>query len=823
MPLSILALALLAASSREPSQATGSPPLASAAQADVWRLPPPDVVALVDAPPTPAVRLSPDARWMLVVTRPALPSIADVARPWTPLAGVRIDPATNGPYQVQFDTGIVLRDLTGEIERTIELPPGAKIGELSWSHSSRHFAFTLVGESAIELWVADVASAKPTRVVAHLNAALGRGFEWMPDGATLLAWLVPEERGAMPEPQPVPGGPTVMETAGQTTPVATFQDLLRSPLDARRFEHFARAQLAIVDPHGAEPRALGPPGLVAEAEPSPDGEHVLVTSLHRPFSYLLPFWRFPQTVEALALSGKRERLIAEVPLGENIPIEGVRTGPRDFRWKAGEPATLAWVEALDDGDPRKEVDFRDRWMALAAPFEGEPRELLKVEHRARELTWMADPTRVLASEYDRDRRWTRTRLVDLDEPSFAPLVLDDRSIHDRYGHPGAPVLEVTTQGTYVVRQDGNSIYRIAPGDSPDGARPFLARQDLATLETERLWRASPGSYESIAAIAISGDDRKPSFVSVYESPDEPPNWRLRDLEDPNNVRALTDFPDPTPALRGIKKELVTYERKDGVDLSATLYLPKGYQAGTRLPLVVWAYPQEYVDASTAGQVAGSPYRFTRFTGPSHLYFLTQGYAVLDGATMPVVGHPETMNDTFVEQIVSSAEAAIDKAVEMGVADRARVGVGGHSYGAFMTANLLAHCDLFRAGIARSGAYNRTLTPFGFQSERRTLWEAREAYTKLSPYMYADQIDEPLLLIHGEMDSNSGTFPLQSERLFQALQGTGGTARLVKLPAEDHGYRARESVLHVLAEMIEWFDARVKNAGPVEAGFHQSSR
>jgi dipeptidyl aminopeptidase/acylaminoacyl peptidase len=400
------------------------------------------------------------------------------------------------------------------------------------------------------------------------------------------------------------------------------------------------------------------------------------------------------------------------------------------------------------------------------------------------------------------------------------LLVEDRSVRDRYGDPGRLVTVLDARGQRIVRQDGNWVYRTGPGDSPAGARPFLHRHDLEKNEVQRVWRAAPGSYESVDRVIAADATGALEFVSVYESPTEPPNWRLRRLP-ANEVVTLTEFTDPTPQLRGIQKQLLTYEREDGVQLSATLYLPAGHEPGKRLPLVVWAYPLEYNDPATAGQVSGSPFRFTRIRGASQLFFLTQGYAVMDDATMPIVGDPATMNDTFVEQIVASARAAIAKAAALGVADPERVGVGGHSYGAFMTANLLAHSELFAAGIARSGAYNRTLTPFGFQSERRTLWEAPEVYTAISPFLHAESIDEPLLLIHGEQDSNSGTFPIQSERMFQALKGLGGTCRYVVLPGEGHGYVARESVLHTLAEMIEWFDRHVKGkepgAGPVEAG------
>jgi dipeptidyl aminopeptidase/acylaminoacyl peptidase len=782
-----------------------------------YRLPPTEVVDIVDAAPTPRVSLSPDARWMLLVERPAMPSIEDVARPWVGLAGLRVDPVTNARHRTSFEMGIVLRDLTGSSEQRVELPDGARIGSLRWSHTSRHFAFTLVQGGGSELWRADVPSGKAVKVAAGLNAMFGSGWSWMPDGQRLLVRQVPADRGAEPVDSGVPSGPTTMETKGEKSPIRTYQDLLEDPHDEALFRYLGQTQLALFDVDSGIRTKLGKPGLYLGASPSPDGEHLLVTRIDPPFSYVMAYWSFPQTVEVWSAAGELEHVAATIPMAENIPIGGVRTGPRSFNWRAGAPATLVWTEALDGGDPKREVPHRDRYVELAAPFDGEAHELLRTEQRASGLTWMKDPNLVLASDYDRDRRWTRTLLLNLVDAAAPPVVIDDRSVRDRYGDPGRPVLEVTTTGDYVVRQDGEWIYRSGSGASAEGLRPFLDRQSLTSLETERLWQCAPGSYERMSAFASSAADRAPAIVTVHESPEEPPNYRLRDLAD-ERVTALTTFPDPTPQLRGIHKELVTYERDDGVPLSATLYLPKGYVEGTRLPLVVWAYPREFNDVKTAGQVSGTPYRFTRIGGSSHLFFLTQGYAIMDSATMPIIGDPETMNDAFIDQIVSSAQAAIDKAVEMGVADGHRVGVGGHSYGAFMTANLLAHCDLFDAGIARSGAYNRTLTPFGFQSERRTLWEAREAYARISPFFHAEKINEPMLMIHGEKDSNSGTYPIQSERMYHAIKGNGGKARLVFLPAEDHGYRARESILHTLAEMIDWFEEYVKGADVVEAGF-----
>jgi dipeptidyl aminopeptidase/acylaminoacyl peptidase len=436
--------------------------------------------------------------------------------------------------------------------------------------------------------------------------------------------------------------------------------------------------------------------------------------------------------------------------------------------------------------------------------------MLRLEHRYRGLVWGGRDGVALVSDYDRDRRWQRTFLIRTDRPAEPPRLVWQRSVRDRYGDPGTPLLRTLPDGGRVLWQTGNAIYLAGAGASPDGDHPFLDRFDLDTFQSERLFQCSPGTYERVVALVDGGSDAEVRFITQHETPESPPNYRLRTAGD-SETTPLTRFPDPVPSLRRISKQLVTYKRADGTPLSFTLYLPPDYQPGQRLPTVVWAYPLEYNDPDTAGQVSGSTNRFTMPSGASHLFFALQGYAVLDGATMPVVGPPETMNDNFVEQIADSARAAIAKAAELGVTDPDRVGIGGHSYGAFMTANLLAHSDLFRAGIARSGAYNRTLTPFGFQGERRTLWEAPATYAQISPFMHADKIDEPILLIHGEQDNNSGTFPMQSERLFQAIKGNGGNVRYVTLPLESHGYAARESIEHTLYEMIAWFDRHVKNA------------
>ncbi|HSN68466.1 MAG TPA: prolyl oligopeptidase family serine peptidase, partial [Thermoanaerobaculia bacterium] len=377
-------------------------------------------------------------------------------------------------------------------------------------------------------------------------------------------------------------------------------------------------------------------------------------------------------------------------------------------------------------------------------------------------------------------------------------------------------------GASAVLEHDGAIFLAGEGASPSGNRPFLDRLDLATLKSERWFRSAPESLEVFLGWI---DPAKRTFLTRRESVTEPPNVYLRTVAArpakaaageaayKSKAKQVTSFADPVPQLRQISKRLVSYERPDGVKLSFTLFLPPGYKEGTRLPTILWAYPLDYTDPKAAGQVVAAPQEFTAIRGTSPVFFALLGYAVLDEAAMPVVGPTETAYDTFIEQIVANAKAAIDKAVELGVTDPERVGVGGHSHGALMTANLLAWSDLFRAGIARSGAYNHTLRPFGFQNERRTLYKARDTYVTLSPLLNADKINEPLLIIHGERDANPGTVPMQSEKLFEAVRGVGGQTRLVMLPLESHGYAARESIDHVLYEMVSWMDRYVKNAAP----------
>ncbi|MFW6123901.1 MAG: S9 family peptidase [Acidobacteriota bacterium] len=772
-----------------------------------YKKPPQEVIDILDAPPPPQASLSPDGEILLLYTYETMPSIAYMAQPLLRLAGIRITPLNNARQQTYFMISLTIKSVKDGTVIPVELPEEAKFGFPRWSHDGSWFALTHYLENGVELWAVETKTGKVKKLTGpHVNAVLGSGFNWHPDNQHILAYMIPEDRGKPPEEPKVPVGPHIQEVSGKYAKVWTYQDLLETPYDEKLFTYYATSQMVKIDVFTGEAEKLGGPAVYADASPSPDGKLLLVRRVKKPYSYSVPYYYFTHNLEIWDMDGQLVHLLAEVPLADDVPMRGVPEGIRSVDWRALEPASLIWVEALDEGDPEKEVPHRDKMMTLSYPFNEEPQEVMKTEHRYSGISWLENPGMAFLTEFDWKRRWRTTYLIDVEDLSQEPKKIFDLSIHDRYNDPGYPVTTTTSNGESVIMQDKDWIYLSGRGANPEGERPFLDKFNLKSMEKERLFQSSENNYESF--VDFVGEFRDQIIIS-YQSKTEPPNYFVVNLESPKR-RALTDYEDPAPQMTGMIKKLVKYKREDGVDLSGTLYLPPDYEEGERLPLVFWAYPLEYSDPSVAGQVRSSPNRFTFFRGTSQLFFVTQGYAVLDGAQLPIVGDPETMNDTFIEQIVMGAEAAIDYLDNQGIIDPERVGVGGHSYGAFMTANFLAHCDLFAAGIARSGAYNRTLTPFGFQSERRTLWKAPEIYFKISPFMHADKINEPILLIHGEEDNNSGTFPIQSRRLFHALKGHGATVRLVMLPHESHGYRARESVLHVLAEMFEWLEQYVRN-------------
>lgn len=777
-----------------------------------YQTPDPALVAIVDAPRIPAVRVDPSGRRLLLLQPASHPAIADLAAAELRLAGIRIDPATNGLSRAPYATSMKLRTLSDGSELdVVGLPEGARIRYSGWSPDGSKVAFTIVDAGGIRLWLADAATGRAKRLAAApLNATLGWPYLFLSDSHRLVVRFIPEGRGPAPIESAVPTGPTTQESSGREAAARTYQDLLKSDFDGELLEYFATSQIAVVSIDGTV-TPLHDPAMIARAQPSPDGNSILVETVERPFSFLVPYYRFARNVELWEIEGAGKKGIAQLPLAEEVPIGrgAVPTGPRSFGWRSDSAATLCWVEAQDGGDPRAEAEVRDSVFMLESPFDNSPQKIADLGYRYAGIRWANDDLAFISEQWWSTRQVRTWRLRPADKDS-APELVFEYSSEDRYANPGAPVMTLNDFGRAVMMtaDEGDSVFLTGSGASPVGDRPFLRQFNIGSGEIDELWRSEGEAYETFVAPL---DPAQGTFLTRRESPSEPPNYFLRNVEGTRFDR-VTSFPHPYPEIANVYKELIRYTRDDGTELQGTLYLPPGKkpQDGP-WPMLMWAYPREYKDAKAAGQMRGSPYRFNAISPSGPLPFLEVGYAVLDGPTMPIIGEgDEEPNDGFVEQLVSSARAAIDEVVRRGVAERDRIAVGGHSYGAFMTANLLAHSDLFAAGIARSGAYNRTLTPFGFQAEERTFWESPDVYFAMSPFMHADKVDEPILMIHGEADNNSGTFPLQSRRYYNALKGHGAKARLVMLPHESHGYTARESLLHMLYEEHTWLDKYVKH-------------
>ncbi|OIN59698.1 S9 family peptidase [Arsenicibacter rosenii] len=802
-----------------------------AQDASGYKTPPKALADLVTAVPTPGVAISSKGDYLLIMDRAANPTIAELSQPELRLAGLRMNPANNGPSRATYLTNLKLKPIPAGAEKAISgLPSPAQISYVQWSPDETKIAFTNSTDSRIELYVIDVATASARKLSdLALNAVLGTPYRWLSDSKTLIVKAIPAERGAAPAVSRVPSGPTVQENLGKKAQAATYQDLLKNPSDEQQFAYYATAQAMRLGLDGSVQK-LGEPGLIASAEPSPDGSYVMLETIHKPFSYLVPVNSFPVRTAIFDAKGALVKTLNDAPLQENIAwaSDGAPTGPRNFEWRPDVPAAVYYTVAQDNGDPKQKADIRDRVYQLEAPF-ATPKEIYASTYRFGGFDW---GTETVAFVHERWRQ-TRKSLTKIYNPKTGEsTVLFDRSSEDRYGNPGQPDTRRNQFGREVLNiLPNNEIMMVnSVGSSPEGDRPFVSVLNLNTKQTRQLWRSGgAGADATVFEQPVTVlDAAKGLILTTRETPEENPNYFIRNLKPAKKQPVLTQitaFPHPYPQLKGIQKQQLRYKRSDGVDLTATLYLPAGYKKEDGpLPTFMWAYPAEFKSKDAAGQVSGSPYRFNRIAVSGAAIFATMGYAVLDNASIPIIGEGDKEpNDTYVEQLVASAKAAIDEGVRLGVVDPTKVGVGGHSYGAFMTANLLTHSNLFRAGIARSGAYNRTLTPFGFQNEQRTYWQAPDVYNRMSPFMNADKMKTPLLLIHGEADNNTGTFPIQSERYYNALKGFGATTKLVFLPYESHGYAAQESLMHMLHEMNGWLDKYVKNAPALQAGKQQPGK
>lgn len=748
---------------------------------------------------------------MMILDRTEAPSIEDLAQPELRIGGIRINPAISGPSRAGGFTNIKIKKTrSGEEIQIKGLPSNPKMNGFSLSLDEKYLAFTQTELNGISLWVVDMTTYEAKKLTEPiLNQVFGNSVAWLPDNSIVIKAVNPS-RGGMPKAPLAPAGPVIQETSSNAAPSRTYQDLLANPYDETLFAYFMDSQLMKVSLNGSK-SPIGKPAMIKSMDISPDGNYFLIESIQKPFSYLVPADRFPYSVEIWTTAGEMVKTLTQIPLDEVRPtgFDATVTGPRGINWRADQAATLYWAEAQDKGDPRVKVAERDIVYTLSAPFTGEKKKLIGTTLRFGGISWSDDSFAILNERWFASRMEKRS-VINPSNPSQAPKVIIERSSDDLYNDPGSPLFTRNAFGRNVLMRKGELVFMTSEGAGPEGSMPFLSTFNTSTKEQKILWRSQAPYYERVSKV-LAADATE--FITIKEGTDLQPNYWLINTKKRIAPIQLTSFAHPYESIKGIKKQLVTYKRKDGLNLSAVVYTPQGYDPAEdgRLPVLMWAYPREYKSAADAAQVRGSKYTFTRLSWGSPIYWVTRGYAIMDQTEMPIVGEgDQEPNDFFIEQLVANAEAAIDHIVEMGIGDRNRIAVGGHSYGAFMTANLLSHTNIFAAGIARSGAYNRTLTPFGFQYEQRTYWEAPEVYFNMSPFSFADKVKTPILLIHGEADNNSGTFPIQSERYYNALKGHGATTRLVFLPHESHGYAAKESVLHTLWEMDTWLEKYVKN-------------
>lgn len=778
-----------------------------------YQKPPKEILDLVDVPRAPAVVMNSEGDTMLLLYRDSYKTIAELSEEELRLGGLRINPKTNIGSRTIFYNDVKIKGIEETEARSISgLPQNPLLSNFTWSPDETKMALTNTTDSGVEVWILDLQTAAVSKLTdATLNANMGNPIGWFKDGKSLLLNMLPKERKQLINTaEAVPTGPTISTSDGSKAQNRTYQDLLQNPNDIFNFEQLATSTLVKQELSGAS-KQWASADMYTNVSFSPDGKYIMTTTIHKPFSYIVPYNRFPETVSVYKEDGTLVKVVNEVPLIEELPqgFMATQTGKRNLSWRADEPATLYWAEALDKGDPEVDVPFRDQVYMQKAPFTEAPKKLVKTINRFRGISWGDDKT-AIAYDYWWNTRNTKTYVFDPSGKSNEGKVLTDRNYQDTYSDPGNFVTEDNAYGKPVLTLVDRNAFLIGDGFSEKGQFPFIDKLNLKTQKSERIYESEyTDKLENLQDVL---DIKEGKVLVRIEAPTEYPNYYIRDLDD-NSLTQITQFENPFKSIQDVHKEVIKYKREDGLELSGTLYLPVGYDMDKKekKPMLLWAYPTEFKDKNSAGQTTSNPNEFTYPYYGSMVYWVTRGYVVLDDASFPIVGEGETEpNDSFRKQLVANGKAAIDAVDALGYIDRNKVAVGGHSYGAFMTANLLSHSDLFAAGIARSGAYNRTLTPFGFQSEERNYWEAPEVYNTMSPFMHADKMKTPLLLIHGVADNNSGTYPLQSERYFNALKGLGATARLVMLPKESHGYAAKESILHMLWEQDQWLEKYVKN-------------
>lgn len=778
-----------------------------------YQLPNKDILDLADVNPAPRIMMNTEATTGVLLYRSMFKSIQELSEDEMRLGGLRINPKTNISSRTTYYTDLRIMDIQGSKEYLVTgMPEKPRISNVNWSNDQNKLSFTHTASDHIQLWIVNLETRNAYQLSDRpLNANMGAVATWLKDDKALLVKTLPDNRKALIDKSNyVPSGPTVSVNEGQKAQNRTYQDLLSNPTDEHNFEVLAHSEIYKFNLDGSSVKWLNS-AMYDEVSISPDGNYILLTEIQQPFSYIVPYYRFPQLSSVLDKNGKVVKIVLEAPLIEEMPkgFMAVQKGPRSMSWRADLPSSLTWAEALDGGDPNIEITERDAVYQWDAPFTSAKKHLLNTKLRYAGIVWGDDKLAVLYENWW-NTRTLRTLSFNPSQPSQEKTLINERNYQDRYSDPGTFVTAKNQLGKYVLEQVNGQLHLIGDGFSEKGIYPFVDSYDIKSGTTKRLFQASDET--KLEEISSAIDISKGIVLTSLQSKNEYPNYYFRNLKS-GVLKQITSFPNPYKIISEVHKEVITYTREDGIELSGTLYLPVGYDRTKKqkLPMLLWAYPREFKDASTASQITSSPNEFTYPSYGSPIFWVNRGYAVLDDAAFPIIGEgDEEPNDSYIKQLVDNGKAAIDAVDQLGYIDRNRVGVGGHSYGAFMVANLLSHCDLFAGGIARSGAYNRTLTPFGFQSEERSYWEAPEVYYNMSPFMHADKMKTPLLMVHGEADNNSGTYPMQSERYFNALKGLGATVRLVMLPKESHGYAARESIMHLLWEQDQWLEKYVKN-------------
>jgi len=780
-----------------------------------YQKPSKEILQLADYDRAPTVSMNTSKEWMVLSYRNTYKSLDELNQDELRLGGLRINPITNISSTASFINNIKIKKTNDKTETNVKgLPLNALISNVTWAPNETKLAFTNTTATGNELWILDLPTATAKKLTdAVLNANLGNPITWYKNSSEMLIKVIPANRRALIDAaKAIPTGPIVSSAEeGVVSQNRTYQDLLKNKTDETNFETIVTSELYTIDLNGNK-KLFKKADLYSGETFSPDGNYILLTTIQKPFSYLVPLSRFSMKTIAYTAEGKEVKLVNDVALSEVMPkgFMAVREGKRSMSWRGDKPATLFFVEALDGGDPAKTVEKRDALYTWEAPFTNQPELLTKTTQRFGGIAWGDDETAIVYDQWY-DTRNIKTYLFNPSKKSEL-VTIWDRNYQDIYSDPGDFQTKKNDFGRYTLQKESNKLYLIGEGHTKEGQFPFIDELDLATLKINRLYQSNlTDRIESISEII---DVKKGDVLVNIQSKNDYPNYYFRNIKSKKDLKQITFNKNPFESIKDVHKEVIKYKRKDGVELSGTLYLPAGYDRKNhkqKLPLLIWAYPAEYKDKNSAGQSSANPNEFTFPYYGSFVYWAAKGYAVLDDAAFPIIGEgTQEPNDTFIEQLAMNAEAAIDAVDKLGYIDRTRVGVGGHSYGAFMTANLLAHTKLFACGIARSGAYNRTLTPFGFQSEQRNYWEVPNVYNTMSPFMNAEKMKTPMLLVHGEADNNPGTFTLQTERYFQALKGLGAPVRMVILPKESHSYVAKENILHLLWEQEQFLDKHLKN-------------